>query len=60
MLDEEDSLSLVLLVEGLSVESARRELSVLPDRVSRVVLVAVAMLISLVIDGNVIRPVELC
>lgn len=60
MLGEEDSLFSVLLVEGLPVESVRRELSVLPDRVSRAVLVAKVMLISLVIDGDVNRTVELC
>lgn len=60
VLGEEDSLFPMLLVEGLVVESVRRELSVLPDRVSRTVLVAVVMLISLVIDGGVNRAVELC
>lgn len=60
VLGEEDSLFPMLLVGRLLVESVRRELSVLPDIVSRAVLVAVAMLISLVIDGDVNRTVELC
>lgn len=60
VLGEEDSLFPMLPVERLPVESVRRELSVLPERVSRAVLVAVGMLISLVIDGDVNRTVELC